>query len=154
MEYIGIHKFYGISGKTSIYTTYYSINFLFYPLGRVCAYIQCIYSTLQIKAKSWRSTISSEAQQRWTLYTGAGVLHVTSEQEAPQLLRDGLAEQGTKRWCVHPHHLSRLTLSCDTTSSIPRDKDVPYSARCPCAPISALCNIQLADPAIKWHLYS
>lgn len=52
MEDIGIHKFYAISVKSGIYTIYYSINFLFYPLGRGCAYVQRIYSTLQIKANS------------------------------------------------------------------------------------------------------
>lgn len=51
-EYIGIHKFYAISVKIDIYTIYYSIKFLFYPLGRACADVQCIYSTLQIKANS------------------------------------------------------------------------------------------------------
>lgn len=122
MEYIGILKFYAISGKTGIYTIYYSINFLFYPLGRVCAYVQRIYSTLHRKGNSWRSTISSEAQQRWALHTGAGVLHLTAEHKAPQLLTDGRAELGPQGVCAAAS-LSSLTLSCYTVSSPPRDKD-------------------------------
>lgn len=164
MEYIGILKFYAISDKTGIYTVYYSINFLFYPLGRVCAYVQRIYSTLHRKGNSWRSTISSEAQRRWALHTGVGVLHLDSRTQGTSAAYRWTYRARAPGVCAAAS-LSSLTLSCYTLSSPPRDKDgygkkflareeVPCSARCPCALILTLCYIQLAGPAIKWHLYS
>lgn len=158
MEYIGIHKFYAISVKTGIYTIYYSIN-LFYPLGRVCAYVQCIYSTLQIKAvEEAPFQVRHNRGERCTL--GLGPYISWHQNKAPQLLRDGLTgarDQGGM--CGHLTCLV-LTLLCYSVPSIPRDKDggcgerSPLLSKFPCAVTSALCYIQLAKPAVKWHLYS